>query len=82
VVLMACLMWVSAGCGCAKLAPAPGTMRPNTGGGGQVGSTTGGGTEVPMPAPAAVEEKPAEPTPAAVETPAATETPAEPAKPE
>ncbi|HUQ69638.1 MAG TPA: hypothetical protein VM165_08950 [Planctomycetaceae bacterium] len=78
VVLMACLLWVSAGC--AKPAPAPMTVPSRGVGGSQAGSTTGGGAEVPMPA--ATEEKPAEPTPAVTEPPAATETPAEPAKPE
>lgn len=69
VVLMACLLWVSAGC--AKPATTPGTMPSGNRGGGQVGSTTGGGAEVPMPA--AVEEKPADPTPVVTDPPAAAE---------
>jgi hypothetical protein len=64
VVLVACLLWVSAGC--AK--PATQGTKPSGNTGSQAGSTTGGGAEVPMPA--ATEEKPAEPTPAVEPTPA------------
>jgi hypothetical protein len=64
--------------GCAEPAPKPMTTPPPKPTAGQSGSTTGGGTEVPLPATKPAEEPktetPAEPTPTPAEP-----TPAEPA---